>query len=191
MWHYVDNGQAAGPVSEEDFQKLALAGKVTLETLVWNEHMENWLPASQTKLAFTFPAPAPAAPGPVRVAAIAAPAASSQPSLRAPISAAPQEDSEKKKIIKTVSMIAGALIGYFAVKLLPGKMAVRIFFGGVAGFLCGLIPYFTGRHKNPKLAKTAMTCSIISGMALGILLALPVAIAFTIVIAVKSPNTEG
>jgi hypothetical protein len=191
MWHYVENGQAAGPVSEEVFQSLAQAGRVTLETLVWNEHMDNWLPASQTKLAFIFPAPAAGSPGPIRVAAVAMPASSPPPSLAAPPPAAAPVESEKKKIIKTLSMIAGAAIGYFAVKLLPGKMAIRIFFGGAAGFLCGLIPYFTGRHKNPKLAKTAMTCSIISGMAFGVLLALPVAIVFTIVIAVKSPSTEG
>jgi len=42
-WYYVDNGQQAGPVSEADFLQLASSGKITPDTLVWNESMPDWI----------------------------------------------------------------------------------------------------------------------------------------------------
>ena len=45
-WFYVDNGQQAGPVEDSMFQELAGQGKITPETLVWREGLENWMPYS-------------------------------------------------------------------------------------------------------------------------------------------------
>jgi hypothetical protein len=56
----------------------------------------------------------------------------------------------------------------------------RFLIGGIAGALCGLIPYFVGRHKNKSLAETAMLSCVIAGSLLGLILALPVSIGFTI-----------
>jgi len=58
-WYYVDNGQQAGPVSEADFQQLISAGKITPDTLVWNQGMAEWTAyrqvASSAPTASTLP----------------------------------------------------------------------------------------------------------------------------------------
>jgi len=43
-WHYTENGQQAGPVSEADFNSLVQAGRISAQTLVWRAGMENWKP---------------------------------------------------------------------------------------------------------------------------------------------------
>lgn len=48
-WYYVENGQQAGPVSETEFEDLVTAGRISPETLVWKEGMENWLPYTQLR----------------------------------------------------------------------------------------------------------------------------------------------
>jgi len=56
-WHYVENGQQRGPVTDEDLAALAKQGTITPETLVWREGLEKWLPYQAVK-----PAGAPAMP---------------------------------------------------------------------------------------------------------------------------------
>ena len=46
-WHYVEQGQQAGPVSEAHFAELVRAGKITATTLVWREGLAGWLPYGQ------------------------------------------------------------------------------------------------------------------------------------------------
>jgi uncharacterized RDD family membrane protein YckC len=41
-WHYVENGERKGPVADIDLERLAAAGTVRPETLVWREGMANW-----------------------------------------------------------------------------------------------------------------------------------------------------
>jgi uncharacterized RDD family membrane protein YckC len=41
-WHYVNQGQQAGPVTEEQLLALVREGKISEETLVWREGMPNW-----------------------------------------------------------------------------------------------------------------------------------------------------
>lgn len=60
-WYYVDTGQQAGPVSEEELNTLVANGKVRPDTLVWREGMENWQPYGQVNPA-SAPAPAAAPP---------------------------------------------------------------------------------------------------------------------------------
>lgn len=66
-WYYVDAGQQAGPVTEEQLQELVKTGKVTFSTLVWREGMTNWTPYGQVQAAAN-----PAAGEPARATAPAA-----------------------------------------------------------------------------------------------------------------------
>ena len=49
-WHYVEQGQPAGPVSDEQFAELVRTGKINATTLVWREDMTDWLPYRQVTL---------------------------------------------------------------------------------------------------------------------------------------------
>lgn len=41
-WYYANGGQQTGPVTEEEFQRLAADGTIKPDTLVWREGMPNW-----------------------------------------------------------------------------------------------------------------------------------------------------
>src|SRR5437867_7480736 len=41
-WYYVDAGQQAGPVTDEQLDELVRNGKVRTDTLIWREGMANW-----------------------------------------------------------------------------------------------------------------------------------------------------
>lgn len=43
-WHYVDNGNQAGPVTDEELAALHSQGKVTDDTLVWRTGLPQWVP---------------------------------------------------------------------------------------------------------------------------------------------------
>ncbi len=45
-WHYVEQGQQTGPVSDEQFTGLVRSGKITATTLVWREGLPEWVPYS-------------------------------------------------------------------------------------------------------------------------------------------------
>ena len=45
-WHYNDGGKAAGPVADDEFEKLVASGKIQPQTLVWREGMASWQPFS-------------------------------------------------------------------------------------------------------------------------------------------------
>jgi uncharacterized RDD family membrane protein YckC len=42
-WYYVQGSDQVGPVSNADLAKLARAGDISGETLVWREGLENWI----------------------------------------------------------------------------------------------------------------------------------------------------
>jgi len=44
-WYYSRDDERQGPVSEEKLQKLAAAGKLDRDDLVWNEGFDDWIPA--------------------------------------------------------------------------------------------------------------------------------------------------
>lgn len=48
-WYYVEQGQQAGPVSDEQFDELVRAGKIQPDTLVWREGMTAWTPCRDAK----------------------------------------------------------------------------------------------------------------------------------------------
>lgn len=45
-WYYECNGETCGPVSEEDMHALFANGTLTPQSLVWNEELSLWTPAS-------------------------------------------------------------------------------------------------------------------------------------------------
>ena len=47
MWHYLHNGQQAGPVSREEIQGFLQSQALPVTVLVWTRGMDNWLPANQ------------------------------------------------------------------------------------------------------------------------------------------------
>lgn len=61
-WFYVDGGQQAGPVTDEQLAALRSAGKVTDETLVWHEGLSNWAPLKEAQPASGVPASGAALP---------------------------------------------------------------------------------------------------------------------------------
>jgi uncharacterized RDD family membrane protein YckC len=42
-WHYAENGQQLGPVTEEQLVQLFHSGRVTADTLVWHEGLPDWV----------------------------------------------------------------------------------------------------------------------------------------------------
>ena len=42
QWYYAINGQRLGPVNQAEFERLARAGTITPETLVWRKPMTGW-----------------------------------------------------------------------------------------------------------------------------------------------------
>lgn len=42
QWYFVENGKQAGPVDEDELIKLAALGRITDQTLVWNQTMVAW-----------------------------------------------------------------------------------------------------------------------------------------------------
>ena len=63
MWYYAEGGQRQGPVPKEEIESGIAAGRLTPDTLVWTEGMEDWGPAADH---FAFPASA--SPMPPRAA---------------------------------------------------------------------------------------------------------------------------
>ena len=41
-WHYLENGQQLGPVTEEQFTQLAQQGVIRADTFIWCQGMEKW-----------------------------------------------------------------------------------------------------------------------------------------------------
>lgn len=62
-WYYVEAGKQMGPVDDAGLDALAATGKITNETLVWNESMANWQAYSTVKPGGLRIAGAPASTG--------------------------------------------------------------------------------------------------------------------------------
>ena len=45
-WHYVDGGTSVGPLPQAEMEALIAQGRVTANTLVWNDTMPQWEPAA-------------------------------------------------------------------------------------------------------------------------------------------------
>lgn len=93
--------------------------------------------------------------------------------------------SIRAAVLKIAGGIIGGIIGYTAVRLLPHDVGIRIFAGGAAGLLVGLMPFFIGEKRHPRLARISLWSCLIAGMILGLLLAVPVAVVFACIILAK------
>src|SRR5579859_5921364 len=62
-WHYVENAQNVGPVTEEQLQQLFQAGRINGSTLVWREGLPDWIPYEQAMAAAQPPPPGIQPPG--------------------------------------------------------------------------------------------------------------------------------
>ena len=59
-WYYARGGQRYGPVEQAELQRLAAAGQLVANDLVWRSGLPDWLPAGQTpELASLFRPSAP------------------------------------------------------------------------------------------------------------------------------------
>jgi hypothetical protein len=68
-------------------------------------------------------------------------------------------------------------------------LIIAIIAGGIAGFVVGLFPLIIGHVLDQKrLGVTGIITCVICGFILGLLLAVPVALGFTVAIAIKSRN---
>lgn len=59
-WHYNDNGQPRGPITEAELRDLRNQGRISDATLVWRSEMPGWLPLGQV-----FPSDAALRPPPL------------------------------------------------------------------------------------------------------------------------------
>ena len=48
-WYYEVGGESVGPVSESELRVLLDSGEISLETLVWQESLADWMPASRIR----------------------------------------------------------------------------------------------------------------------------------------------
>jgi uncharacterized RDD family membrane protein YckC len=58
-WHYSENGQQVGPITEERLNELSLSGVVKPETLVWHSGMGDWKPYRDVKAGPAAPSELP------------------------------------------------------------------------------------------------------------------------------------
>ena len=68
VWHIAENGQTKGPFSKADMGRMATAGEVTRETLVWTPGQDGWLlrmDVAELAQLFTIMPPPPPPPAPV------------------------------------------------------------------------------------------------------------------------------
>jgi hypothetical protein len=85
--------------------------------------------------------------------------------------------------LRLLVSVAGFGIGYYLIWMLPPKIGIAIAIGSAVGFICGLLPFFLAKQRNNlKLGRIAVGVCWLSGAAFGLLLALPAAIIFTIIV---------
>lgn len=58
-WYYAHEGQQAGPVPDEELERLVAEGTIRPETLVWRTGMASWLPLEKARPPATGPVPPP------------------------------------------------------------------------------------------------------------------------------------
>jgi hypothetical protein len=85
--------------------------------------------------------------------------------------------------LRILASIVGFGVGYYVIWELPPKIAMGIGVGSLAGIACGLLPFFLAKQRNNlRLGRMAVGVCWLSGAAFGLLLAIPVAVIFTVVV---------
>ena len=104
--------------------------------------------------------------------------------------------STKQQPISKVAIGIAAFAVGLAIVLLSangatGFLVGQIFGAIVAGMLCGCLPYYQAKRVgNLELAQISLASCTLAGLILGIVLALPTAIAFTIVIVSSNSKNQ-
>ena len=104
--------------------------------------------------------------------------------------------STKQQPISKVAIGIAAFVAGLAIALLSTKGAsayiIGQIFGAIAiGLLCGCLPYYQAKKVgNLELAQISLASCTLAGLILGIILALPTAIAFTIVIVSSNSKNQ-
>jgi hypothetical protein len=142
-WYYLDNQkQQIGPIDEADIKSLVANGTMKKTTMVWNESLENWLPACDSSLRTLFPA-SKTPPPPPNSAPTKAP-----PHLPAPTVALGRDENAVLDDFTKAEYGNCETYPIFpnAKKSVSGKICIIV--GGCVGFLCLGLPIFyeTGKH---------------------------------------------
>jgi len=144
-WHYLDNQkQQIGPIDEADIKGLVANGTMKKTTMVWNESLENWLPACDSSLR-TFFLASRTPPPPPNSAPTKAP-----PHLPDPTVALGKDENgvldDFTKAEYGKVHYAGDINFPTAKNSISGK--IFIFVGGIAGFaLGGMLSMAIGLHN--------------------------------------------
>jgi uncharacterized RDD family membrane protein YckC len=56
-WYFEENGERVGPLDESEIKEAVSKGRVSSDTLVWNEKLADWTVASETELRSSLKAP--------------------------------------------------------------------------------------------------------------------------------------
>jgi hypothetical protein len=137
QWYYARDGAQQGPVSDEELKRLAEAGTLRPQDVVWRDGMAQWQPAQQATPFFAGAAVAPppiptAAPPPPYAPPSAVPPGSYAPGAYPP-PYAPQkpigEDAGMRMLIpvgRSGWAIAAGYLGLFSVLGCAGPLAVIV-----------------------------------------------------------------
>jgi formylmethanofuran dehydrogenase subunit E len=50
LWYYEEDGVQIGPLTETEFEQKVMAGRITQQTMVWNDSLGQWQPYSTVML---------------------------------------------------------------------------------------------------------------------------------------------
>ncbi len=53
LWYYAQDHQQMGPVNSGELKRMAAAGQITADDLIWREGMEEWAPAGRVRGLFS------------------------------------------------------------------------------------------------------------------------------------------
>lgn len=134
-WHYIEQGQQCGPLTDDELRERVAAGALRPEDYVWTEGMADWAPASQIQgLQWpghsTPPPPVPPPPPPPPQAAAPAPGGSPTGDLNlprgglSPVSPQEIERSQAAPIPVPNHLVASILVSLFCCMPLTGIVAI-------------------------------------------------------------------
>jgi hypothetical protein len=85
----------------------------------------------------------------------------------------------KSRVLALVAFGLGAIGSALGMQLVPPALRLQIVSGMIAGTLVALVPFFVARRRgHPALASWALLAGLVAGTTFGLLLAVPVAVAF-------------
>lgn len=99
--------------------------------------------------------------------------------------------SNEKGVFGGSASLISALVGYAVFKAIPVDVTMGLFMGALAGGLVGLIPFLIAKKRGLcKLATVAIWTCLGCGLVLGLLLAVPACIVFSVIALVKKQPQE-